>query len=331
MPYFNVSVDIPPPDDYQQREANQIKQWLPTLIAEQRPDVIFIGRESFVPSVSDLARECAVPCILRIAGSTAQGLHAGNFPDGLRRQFIERLREMDCVVVQTRHFEDILKEMGIDRLRVIPNAIDLRQFAPRSKDLALMRQLGIDPGAVVVAHPSNLKTVKRPLDVVESARRALPKNRSLIYLIIGNGTHRQAMEDACRRYGIMSRFRFVGWVDYDLMPAYIALADIVVMPSQSEAQARVYLETQASARLLLASEIPGALAVVRNGETGLLFRMGDIDDLTSKTLLAASDAKLRADIGRRARERVKIHSLDAAVTSYLEAIQELIDHQRAIA
>jgi glycosyltransferase involved in cell wall biosynthesis len=56
------------------------------------------------------------------------------------------------------------------------------------------------------------------------------------------------------------------------MPDYINLADIVVMPSAAETQALVYLETQACARLLLASDIPGAREVIVDGETGLLFR-----------------------------------------------------------
>ena len=55
------------------------------------------------------------------------------------------------------------------------------------------------------------------------------------------------MEDACRRMGIVERVRFVGWIDYDRMPDYLNLADIVVMPSEAETQARVYLERRHAA------------------------------------------------------------------------------------
>lgn len=136
------------------------------------------------------------------------------------------------------------------------------------------------------------------------------------------------MEDACRQHGIAEKFRFAGWVDYERVPKYVNLADIVVMPSEAESQARVYLEAQACARVLVASDIPGAREVIEDGETGLLFRTGDIDDLTAKTLLAAGNPELRAKIGRQARERVRVHSLDRALAAHVAALQDIVrQHQ----
>jgi len=165
---------------------------------------------------------------------------------------------------------------------------------------------------------------KRPLDIVESAERALRQNPKLLYVIVGDGPYRGLMEEACRRWRIAERFRFAGWVDYDRVPDYVNLADIVVMPSEAESQARVYLEAQACARLLIASDIPGAREVIEDGETGLLFGKGDIDDLTAKTLLAASDPELRAKMGWRAHERVRVHSVDRAVAAYVVTFEDII-------
>lgn len=135
-------------------------------------------------------------------------------------------------------------------------------------------------------------------------------------------------KEACRREGIHENFRFVGWVEYDRIPDFINLADLVVMPSEAESQARVYLETQACARLLLASDIPAAREVVVDGATGLLFRKGDIDDLTAKTLLAAGDAGLRADIGRKGRDRVQAHSLDDALVAFVTVFEDLVKEHK---
>jgi glycosyltransferase involved in cell wall biosynthesis len=63
--------------------------------------------------------------------------------------------------------------------------------------------------------------------------------------------------------------------------------------------------------------------VITDGETGLLFRTGDIDDLTAKTLVAAGDPELRARIGRQARRRVEANALEAAVDRYVEALGSL--------
>jgi glycosyltransferase involved in cell wall biosynthesis len=123
---------------------------------------------------------------------------------------------------------------------------------------------------------------------------------------------------------IRERFAFTGWVAHECVADYLNLADVVVMPSESEGQARVYLETQACGRTLLASDIASAREVVVHGKTGLLFRRGDIKDLTEKTLAAAKDPQLRKSIGRQARARVGIHALDTVVAAYDAMLGEVV-------
>jgi glycosyltransferase involved in cell wall biosynthesis len=140
------------------------------------------------------------------------------------------------------------------------------------------------------------------------------------------------MEDACQQAGIQDRVRFTGWVDYPRVPDYINLADLVVMPSADEGLARVYLETQACGRVLLASDIPAAREVVVDGQTGLLFRAGDLADLTATTLRAAAAAPLRAAIGRQARQHIEDqHRLPDAVARYAALLAELAREHRPTA
>jgi hypothetical protein len=89
-------------------------------------------------------------------------------------------------------------------------------------------------------------------------------------------------------------------MDYAEVPRYLNLADLVVTPSETEGLSRVYLETQACGRVLIASDIPAAREVVEPGHTGLLFPRGD------PAALAA--AILRA--GRRSAERAPPCPLD---------------------
>jgi glycosyltransferase involved in cell wall biosynthesis len=98
-----------------------------------------------------------------------------------------------------------------------------------------------------VAHASNLKPVKRPPDVVRTAAAACSRDPRLFYLIIGDGLMRVPMEAEVRAAGLADRFRFVGWRSYREMPAYLVMADLVVMPSASEGLARVYVETSPAA------------------------------------------------------------------------------------
>ena len=55
-----------------------------------------------------------------------------------------------------------------------------------------------------------------------------------------------------------------------------------------------------------------------DGETGILFRTADIEDLARRPGLAARDPALRSRIGDQARKRVSAHSLDRIVPRYEE-------------
>jgi glycosyltransferase involved in cell wall biosynthesis len=72
------------------------------------------------------------------------------------------------------------------------------------------------------------------------------------------------------------------------------------MPSDSETQALVYLEAQACARVLLASDVPGAREVMTDGETGLLFRK---EDTASES--GAAEVPVAAPAGPPGRQRAR--------------------------
>ena len=48
------------------------------------------------------------------------------------------------------------------------------------------------------------------------------------------------------------------------MPSYLNLADLVLLPSESEGLARIYLEAQACGKTLVCSDIPAAREVLTN-------------------------------------------------------------------
>jgi glycosyltransferase involved in cell wall biosynthesis len=324
LPYLDISPDTPPSADYRRLERSGVGRLVSDAVARDRPDVLFIGRESFAEHATHLARRYSLPSVLRLAGATTMGILHGSYPAPLAARLLERFREVDVTVTSARHMQLTLARFGLPSVEVIPNPVDLERFRPTTGGRALRRELEIGDDAVVVAHVSNLKKLKRPLDIVNAAEIASREDDRLVFLVVGDGPCRAELRRACAERGLAARFRFPGWVDYERIPGFIGGADIVVMPSEGEAQARVYLETQASGRTLVASDIPGAREVIEDGKTGLLFRTGDAFDLASRILLAAGDPDLRARIGRHARRRVASHSLPRVVSAYSDLLASLI-------
>jgi glycosyltransferase involved in cell wall biosynthesis len=311
--------------EYTRAEGESLAATFPSLVAEEHPDLIVVGHEHKGWHVPALARAAGVPYALVVhGGTTFQALVEGATSGDLRR-LAEDFENAGLVITVARHLAERLQELGLRRVRAIPNAVDLRQFSPRPPDGAVRRLLRLRHGDVVVVHASNLRAVKRPLDVVESAALALPQDPRLVYVVIGDGPTRGAMEEVCRRHGIHHRFRFVGWVEHVRVVDYLNLADVVMMPSAHEGLALVYFETQACARLLVASDIPAAREAIVNGETGLLVQKGDIAALAVTTLRAAADPELRRRIGHQARRAVEGRGIDAAVAAYETAFAEVVE------
>jgi glycosyltransferase involved in cell wall biosynthesis len=313
------------PAAYRRDLGEGFRRAVDAQVAAARPDVLFIGNTSMAEYLLDLTIAHQIPCVLRLGGPIALQILDGTLPEDLGREVLAGLRRADRLVAVAPHLAGALRLLGLDHVGVIENPVDTRRFSPGAKDPGLMEALAVAADDVVVAHVSKLAPEKRPLDIVLSAERALRSNPRLLYLIVGDGALRPAMEDACARNGLTGRFRFVGWVDHATVPGYLNLADVVVMPSEPlEGRSNVYLETQACGRVLLASDIPAAREVIVDGETGLLFRKGDVTHLTARTLELGGDQSLRAAIGVRARQVSEGRAFDSVLAAYENVFREVI-------
>lgn len=286
---------------------------------EEPGDVVLIGRESFLWGVPALALSHETPCI-QIAHAEASAVADGSFGHRFAGRLIDEMAKVHRVVAVADHLTERLRLRGLGNVMTIPNPVDAERFAPAPRDHVLMRNLRIPEDAIVVMHVSNQKPVKRIPDILASAAQTTASDGRLCYVFVGGGD--EASRGEAEKAGVAGRCRFTPWVDHAEVHRYLQLADIVLMPSETEAMALAYLEAQASECLLIASDIPAAREVVTPGETGLLHPVGDVAALVKQTLRAANDAGLRRRIATSAREQVmRTHALRTVVDAY-EALIE---------
>lgn len=329
-PFFEVDPGNPFDPSFYDDEARHFHRYVEGIPANERPDVIVAGRESISFAMPALAAKLDVPWVLRLGGSVIREVSRGTYPTSRLTSLRECMRSADLVITQARHMREFTDKLGHPDVAIVPNLVDLKLFAPRPKPLPLCRALGIGPGNTVVLHASNFKPVKRADDIVDAAPAVLAANPDLVFVMAGDGPCREAVEQQSRNNATHSRFRFPGWVDYARMPEYLAMADIVVSASADEQQSRMYLETQASARVLVASDIPAARELVEHGHTGLLFRKENTDDLAAQVTRAARNPELRARIGGNARERVQVHSIDRVARQFAAELSAVVERSRQL-
>ena len=120
------------------------------------------------------------------------------------------------------------------------------------------------------------------------------------------------------------------WGRREDMAAVFARSHIVCLPSTyGEGVPKVLLEAAASARPIVASDIPGCREVVRTGENGLLVRPGDAVHLEQALETLIADPAMRGRMGRRSREIAEDHfSIDDIAAQTLEVYTDLIAYSR---
>lgn len=87
---------------------------------------------------------------------------------------------------------------------------------------------------------------------------------------------------------------------------YYAATDCVVLPSYHEGMSNVLLEGAATGRPLITSDIHGCKEAVNDGETGLLCRVKDADDLYEKMRhMASLGREKREAMGKAGRAKIE--------------------------
>lgn len=109
-----------------------------------------------------------------------------------------------------------------------------------------------------------------------------------------------------------ARTTFVGAVAAEALPDVYGAADLMVWPAINEAFGMVFLEAQAAGLPVIGGARPGVVAIVRDGETGLLAPEGDPAAFADAIARLLRNPSARARMGRAAAAHVaRDHDLAA--------------------
>jgi len=202
-------------------------------------------------------------------------------------------------------------------VEVIYNFID-PEIYDRSKYPQTLREQ-LNGSRRVIMHVSNFRPVKRVRDIVrifEKVCRDVPS----VLVMVGDGPDRVDAEAEARTLGIESDVHFLGKID--VVAPLLAGADLFLLPSQTESFGLSALEALASGAPVVGSKSGGLVEVVKEGITGALRDVGDVDGMAAAAVEILSDRDrwqaMSRDAAADARARF---SLDDIVRQY-EALYE---------
>ncbi len=159
---------------------------------------------------------------------------------------------------------------------------------------------------------------KRPMDLIEAVTRL---SMPVAVLFVGDGPLRPALESEALRRGL-TQVRFVGFQNQTVLPRYYAAADIFVFPSAYEPYGLAVNEAMCVGLPILTTPAVAASAdLVREGENGFLFAVGDVKTLARRIRQLVTDRELCQAMGQRSREIIADWNYDACVKGVVSALE----------
>ena len=190
------------------------------------------------------------------------------------------------------------QEFGIkDHIEVIYNFVNCDLYKPEPKKVELRAEYA-RPDEKLLAHLSNFRPVKRLHDVIEIFDLVQKKVKSKL-MLIGDGPDRSSAEWLARKKGILDRVHFLG--KQDNVQQKLALADLMLMPSQLESFGLAALEAMACEVPAIATGVGGVPEVIEDGKTGVLAEVGDIKTMARRAVELLSDPGRLTEMGKLAR------------------------------
>lgn len=200
-------------------------------------------------------------------------------------------RRTDCIIVLSEQQKQEILALGIGRaeqFRVMPLGLDLKPFLQAQTQRGeLRRELNIEADTPLVGIVARLVPIKAIHLFLEAARRVRETHPQAVFLIVGDGELRGALEAQARQLGIAGAVRFLGF-RADLPRIYADL-DCVVLCSLNEGLPVAIIEALAAARPVVATDVGGVRDLVRPGETGWLVPSNDAKALAAGITEALSN------------------------------------------
>ncbi len=198
------------------------------------------------------------------------------------------INESDAVTAVSESLKkDTLKHFNVkNEITVIPNFIALDK---KRSDSKINRGLYASADEKIVSHISNFRKVKRVEDVIRVFAKTIKKVPSKL-LFVGDGPERYGCEQLCRELSLCEHILFLGKIR-DTSDV-LAISDAFLLPSETESFGLAALEAMSMGVPVVSSNSGGIPEVNKNGFSGFLSDVGDINNMSKNLVHILTENRL---------------------------------------
>jgi glycosyltransferase involved in cell wall biosynthesis len=229
---------------------------------------------------------------------------------------------VDWATVPTQTGAAMYQKKGLKTpVSPISNGVNTEMFKPTNKGEYLRKRFKL-PNKPLILYTGRINQEKN-VDVLVKAMPFVLKEIDAHFLFCGSGGLKPDIMKLTRDLEVDAHTTFIDFLDWTDYPNIFTLADVFVMPAESELQSIVTLEA-------IASGVPpvvvnkGAVPELASAQNGLVFEPQDSNQLAKNIITILSDTKLRNTMKKNSLRLSEQHSMNTVGTQYEQVYEKVL-------
>lgn len=216
--------------------------------------------------------------------------------------------------------EDTLKHFKIyNEIQVIPNFICPPKI--ESNKLKELRNFYAPEGERILCHISNFRKVKRVEDVIRIFKKVSDEIPAKL-LLVGDGPERHKVESLCRELGTCSKTHMLGKLR--TTSDVLSISNLFLLPSETESFGLAALEALTVGVPVVSSNTGGIPEVNKQGFSGYLSNVGDVDEMAANALKILKDETTYQKFSQQAKKQSEQFHIDKILPIYENLYHEVV-------
>ena len=234
------------------------------------------------------------------------------------------LRTTKIINISKAEYESALQHKIAPKKKmcIIENAIDFSKFENSDCYRENTRKgYGILESDIVIGVTGRISEQKDPLTILRAFEILCKTRKNLKLMYVGSGDLEESVKKYAKEMKIDDKIIITGWVNN--VEKYIPAFDIAVLPSRWEGFGLAIIEYMACNKPIIASNIGGIADIITNNKNGLLFEVGNYEELSQKIKLLIDSSEISKNIVEENKEYSKNYNINALIEKHEELFNKI--------
>jgi len=216
------------------------------------------------------------------------------------------LKRADLITCNGINLKEALIKLGDDsqKIKIVYHGVDIKEFNPKQKDKKLREKLKIFDSPTVISI-RGLEPIYDVESLIEAIPLVLKRVPDAKFIIANNGSQEAHLKEMATSLDIWNNVKFVGLIQHNELPKYLASSDVYVSTSLSDGMALSTMEAMACKVALVITDVGDNRTWVRNEENGFIVPTKNSEVLAEKIIYLLENEEVRKRFGEISRRRIE--------------------------